>query len=211
MLSMSASNLITAWEIRVEWELPSRPVVWVQRRVALPTDRWVVVARRSKPDVAIEMDVVSDHCGPHCKGLRASGDTELRSGDLRMIPVGRLMRASAMRLAMEIVDNGPAGLALEPPSRAIRSEDLPEVANAPHPRGRRRGKTVEQAAELYRREQAKGNHRHYRRAIAEEMGYTEGYVAQLIYRARRRSLLEPVSQPPSPPPGSPDKCSPSRT
>jgi len=210
MLSMSASDLITEWKFRVEWELPSRPVVWVQRRVALPTDRWVVVARRSKPDVAIEMDVVSDHFGPHCKGLRASGDTELRSCDLRMIPLSRLTRASAMSLAMEIVENGVAGLALEPPSRAIGSEDLPEMANAPRPSGRRRGKILEQAAALYRREQANGN-RHYRRAIAEEMGYPEAYVGQLIYRARRRGLLEPVSQPPSPPMGSPEKFSPSRT
>ncbi len=185
--------IVDGWTVGAEWEMPTRAVVWRYRSVALPTNAWSVTAERTaEPSLVVELEVAADQSGPHCKELRVRGADggELRSSDLRKIPVAAFVRRSAMHIAMDIANMDASSVALEPPTKSLQGEDLPEVARRRGPLGRPRGESVPRAVELYRREIAKGNRRP-RKVIADEMGYGVDYVGQLLFRARRRGLLEP--------------------
>lgn len=197
MASSSATVLITAdrWAIQIEFTFPGQPIVWAKRRLALPTRRWKVLAESLESGLAVELAVKVDAAeGPLCASVRIRhGGRDVRSSDLRAIPIARLVRASALSMVMDIKQSGPTGLALEPRRRAVSADTVPELGRPRKPPGRPRGTMVPRAAELYRREMAKGN-RNYRKVLAAELMCSEEYVGQLIYRARRRGLLEPVEK-----------------
>ena len=182
------------WAIGVEWKFPGRPVIW--GKLGVPTDSWKVCAQHvDGRTMTLAVKVVDGR--PRCVGLdklRRNGHA-IEGRVLKDIPLQRLVRRSAIELAMSVLST-PDALAMEPTNKTEAQLKKELAGHLGSPRvGRPRGEKLLRMVDIYKREIAAGNNRP-RKVIATELGMnwpdSSDYIGQRIGTARKRGLLPPA-------------------
>jgi hypothetical protein len=197
-----ARSFATGWEI--VWigppqASPGRPLGWPPKwsrwrdeGVVLPT-RWRSDFRHSEVHLEVAM-IVSIQTGRlACEEMtiaRRDGGPPISTAGLRHIPVSALLVKSAWAVAqVEALDDdlhgddGTDGAVI----RASRVIDRVQPSKGPLS-GLKRDALLGQIAAAYRRALKAGDTAP-RKAVAEEMGYSESYIGKLLVEARRKNIL----------------------